>query len=560
MSYLILQIWIFLLVAALIGLITGWLMRGGGRRQLNKVNQEWAQRLANVEAERDEFGRKAEELNTASVRQGDMYLRLTEERDILSKRLLDIEKGSELEHRELSDYKQQLMQREAEVEQLKAQFKETTAQLSDAQSSLDIARATTDEESSESHSGAAQLEASSYKLKQAETTVKDQQQKIEQLHQKLATNLTTLEETKLTLSAELDTERQKATAATNELQEVKRLLGESEEQLKVSEDTLGEVSKELKQKQEFFDIAKRELDSKLHQGDASLAELNKTVKVQDTRLNQLKTQLEARDATLNELGKKEVGLRKQLSHTEQQLAETQKALTKSSQRQHQLDHELRASQLKVSALEEQSAMPQQPRDYSGVASGILAGGVATTAVTHSGGNDRSSGWSKLSEMARDGFEKVKEKVEDTTSEVVTATAKASPNDENYRIEIIRSIGNDNRRHLHDMGVATTRNLLDRCADDDGVKLISKALGREPWVVSSWVSIADLLRVKGIDGPMAEVLELSGVYSAEALSEANPEKLIQLINSVNQRVEKVNRTPDIATVASWIRHAETLKSS
>lgn len=560
MSYLILQIWIFLLVAALIGLITGWLMRGGGRRQLNKVNQEWAQRLANVEAERDEFGRKAEELNTASVRQGDMYLRLTEERDILSKRLLDIEKGSELEHRELSDYKQQLMQREAEVEQLKAQFKETTAQLSDAQSSLDIARATTDEESSELHSGAAQLEASSYKLKQAETTVKDQQQKIEQLHQKLATNLTTLEETKLTLSAELDTERQKATAATNELQEVKRLLGESEEQLKVSEDTLGEVSKELKQKQEFFDIAKRELDSKLHQGDASLAELNKTVKVQDTRLNQLKTQLEARDATLNELGKKEVGLRKQLSHTEQQLAETQKALTKSSQRQHQLDHELRASQLKVSALEEQSAMPQQPRDYSGVASGILAGGVATTAVTHSGGNDRSSGWSKLSEMARDGFEKVKEKVEDTTSEVVTATAKASPNDENYRIEIIRSIGNDNRRHLHDMGVATTRNLLDRCADDDGVKLISKALGREPWVVSSWVSIADLLRVKGIDGPMAEVLELSGVYSAEALSEANPEKLIQLINSVNQRVEKVNRTPDIATVASWIRHAETLKSS
>jgi hypothetical protein len=58
--------------------------------------------------------------------------------------------------------------------------------------------------------------------------------------------------------------------------------------------------------------------------------------------------------------------------------------------------------------------------------------------------------------------------------------------------------------------------------------------------------------------MAEVLELSGVYSAKALAAANPEKLIQSIQSVNQRVEKVSNIPDIATVAGWIRHAESLK--
>lgn len=560
MSYLILQIWIFLLIAALIGLIAGWLMRGGGRRQLNKANQEWSQRVANLEAERDEFANKIEEQHTASVRQGDMYLKLTEERDILSKRLLESERGVKRDGKELSEYKQLVKQRDAEIEQLQGQFKMTAAQLTDAQDSLKVAHETIDGESSELREGAAKLESYASKLKTAEQSIQERDEKIDQLHQKLAANLSALDDTKASLTQERDVEHEKAVVATTKLQEAKRKLSEYEEHLKVSETTLGEVSGELKQKQEFFEVARREMDSKLHQSDEYVAELNKTIKSQETKLQNVQSQLEEREQAVKNLAKKEQEQQQKLLHTEQQLQETQKALTESGRRQQQLDNELRASQIKIGALEQQSASPQQPRDYSGVASGIIAGGAATAAVASAKGRETAgSGWSKLSEMARGGFEKVKEKVEDTTSEVVTATAKASPGDENYRIEIIRSIGNDNRRHLHDMGVTTTQNLLDRCADQDGVKLISKALGREPWVVSSWVSIADLLRVKGVDGPMAEVLELSGVYSAKALSEANPEKLIQLIDSVNKRVEKVGKTPDIATVAGWIRHAETLKT-
>ena len=57
MSYLILQIWFFLLLAALIGLLAGWLFRGGSKGKIKKINQDWSQRLANVEAERDEHAR-----------------------------------------------------------------------------------------------------------------------------------------------------------------------------------------------------------------------------------------------------------------------------------------------------------------------------------------------------------------------------------------------------------------------------------------------------------------------------------------------------------------------
>jgi len=318
---------------------------------------------------------------------------------------------------------------------------------------------------------------------------------------------------------------------------------------------LSEVSEELTQKKKALEAANAELATKQKESSDAIQALNGRVDEQSEQFTKLQAQLQERDDTLKLQTKAVADGKGQLEHVQGQLEQTQKALTESHKRLSQVETELRASQLQVSKLEDQAdSTPRAPRDYSGLASGIISGRPATHAAS---GSSRASNWTKLSSMAREGYEKVKEKVEDTTAEVVTATAMASPNDENYRIEIIRSIGSDNRRQLHDMGVTTTLNLLNKCKDRDGVALISKALGRESWVISSWVAIADLLRVKGIDGPMAEVLELSGVYSTEALAEANPEKLIQSIKAVNQRVEKVSNIPGIATVAAWIRHAESL---
>jgi len=559
MGYLIFQIWVYLLIAAGIGAVAGWLLLGGSRRQLSNMNQEWSQRLANLEAERNEYSQKAEELNEASVRQGEMYLKLSEERDILSQRLLEWERGNESGAQESAAQQQRLTQCQAELTQMQEQLAETVAQLGETQTALQLARSNNVEgevsfvEESESQ---LVLDEKLAELKEAEVALAERDEKIEQLHQKLASSLSALSDAKTSLATELEAERQKGHQASQALQEAQRQVEEFEEQLKCSENTLGNVSDELKQKQALFEVTRQELDSKLQKSDAEQQSLQQKLKDQTLELQQLSAQLDAREQVLVTSAQKESSLQQSLTLAEQQLGETQKALTESHQQQQQLESELHASQLHISTLESLAEEPQAPKDYASVSSGILSGETPKVLAMSSGG--RASGWSKLGELARDGYEKVKEKVEDTTSEVVTATAKASPNDENYRVEIIRSIGNDNRRHLHDMGVTTTLNLLERCADEAGIKLISKALGREPWVVSSWVSIADLLRVKGIDGPMAEVLELSGVYSVPALAEANPEKLIQLIHSVNDRIEKLGSVPDIATVAGWIRHAETLK--
>ena len=368
--------------------------------------------------------------------------------------------------------------------------------------------------------------------------------------------MTDLNETKEGLSKTLDDEREKARSATETLQETKRIKEEYEEQLKCSENSLQEVSTDLKQKQEFFEVNRREMDTKLKTSDEKFESVNIKIREQEAQMKELQYTVEERDLSLKTLSDKEADLQKTVNRMSEQLEQTQKALTESNQKQQSVDNELRASQLQVTNLQSQSDTPQQPRDYSGIASGIMAGAAGTAAVSKSEG--LSSGWSKLSGLARDGYEKVKVKVEDTTNEVVTAAAKASPNDENYKIEVIRSIGTDNRRLLNEMGVTTTLNLLDKSKDPEDIKLISKALGRECWVVSSWASIADLLRVKGVDGAMAEVLELSGVYSVQDLAGANPEVLLQSIKAVNERVEKVGTIPDIAAIAGWVRHASSLE--
>lgn len=556
MSYLILQIWLFLLLAAVIGLIAGWLLRGGSRAKMDKLNQEWSQRLANVEVERDEYSRKNEELNLASVRQGEMFLKLSEERDVFSKRLLERENGSEVDQQVVNDYKQRLQQHEVEVEQLKEQLSETANQLTDTQQSLDSVRAEAQKGSQKLENGSEKVSAISVKLKESEALLLERDQTIDQLHKKLATNLTDLNETKESLSKALDEEREKARVATETLEEIRRQKEEHEEQLKWSENSLQNVSTDLKQKQEFFEVNRRELDVKIKNSAEQFEKANATLREQDEQLKKLQLTVEERESALKSLSDKETELQKTVNRMSEQLEQTQSALTKSNQQQQAAENKLRASELKLTQLMDQSNEPQQPRDYSGVASGIMAGVAGTAAASQSEG--LSSGWSKLSGMARDGYQKVKVKVEDTTNEVVSATAKASPNDENYRIEVIRSIGSDNRRLLHDMGINTTLNLLDKCQDPESIKLIAKTLGRESWVVSSWASIADLLRVKGIDGSMAEVLELGGVYSVQSLAESNPEKLLQSIKAVNERIEKVGTIPDIAVIAGWIRHAGTLE--
>lgn len=132
--------------------------------------------------------------------------------------------------------------------------------------------------------------------------------------------------------------------------------------------------------------------------------------------------------------------------------------------------------------------------------------------------------------------------------------RSNSNDTVYALNEIKSINREDRARLNEMGVATTEDLLKRCSNKEDIALFSKTLGKEAWVVRSWVSVADLLRINGVDGFNAELLELSGIASTQSLKLAKAEKLEESISVIHRHVGKTDKMPELSAIQSWIEQA------
>ncbi|CAA6828133.1 MAG: Unknown protein [uncultured Thiotrichaceae bacterium] len=135
--------------------------------------------------------------------------------------------------------------------------------------------------------------------------------------------------------------------------------------------------------------------------------------------------------------------------------------------------------------------------------------------------------------------------------------KSSPGDTIYALNEIKSISREDRSRLNEMGVETTEELLNKCSTKDEISLFSKTLGKEAWVVRSWVSVADLLRLNGVDGMNAELLELSGIASTQSLKLAKAEKLQESMSVIHRHVGKNDSMPELSEIQTWIAQASNI---
>lgn len=131
------------------------------------------------------------------------------------------------------------------------------------------------------------------------------------------------------------------------------------------------------------------------------------------------------------------------------------------------------------------------------------------------------------------------------------------NQSSYDIEEIEGIGKGYGKKLREIGIETTANLLEKCPDISSMQPVVETMNLEDWVIHSWVSMADLMRVRGIDGQYAELLNFSDIHTAQALANANSAGLTAKLKQVNDKEHRVNEVPGNDTVAGWIDHAKTL---
>ncbi len=143
---------------------------------------------------------------------------------------------------------------------------------------------------------------------------------------------------------------------------------------------------------------------------------------------------------------------------------------------------------------------------------------------------------------------------------VSAPAASTPPTA-YEIEEVEGIGAGYGRTLRGLGIASTLDLLEQGRLEKGrEELAEKVPDRkvDPRVVSRWVSMCDLMRVPGVRGQFAELLEFSSINSVQELSEQQASSLFERLKQVNAREKRVPHLPDLDDVAAWIESARKLE--
>ncbi len=128
----------------------------------------------------------------------------------------------------------------------------------------------------------------------------------------------------------------------------------------------------------------------------------------------------------------------------------------------------------------------------------------------------------------------------------------------YPVEEVEGIGRGFGRKLRSLGIETTEDLLRRCCTREGWERVADEIGlKERYVVRRWASMSDLMRVPGIMGQFAELLEFSDVNSVQDLASRDPVRLLEKLEEVNRREHRVKEVPSLEMVISWIERAKSM---
>lgn len=125
------------------------------------------------------------------------------------------------------------------------------------------------------------------------------------------------------------------------------------------------------------------------------------------------------------------------------------------------------------------------------------------------------------------------------------------------IDSIEGIGPVFAEKLQSANIQTVADLLRDGATASARKNLSEQTGFSTETILKWVNMADLMRIDGVGGQYAELLEKSGVDTVKELRNRNAENLTTKIEEVNNEMNLVNKIPSLSQVEDWIAEAKTL---
>ena len=127
----------------------------------------------------------------------------------------------------------------------------------------------------------------------------------------------------------------------------------------------------------------------------------------------------------------------------------------------------------------------------------------------------------------------------------------------YPIDKIESIDAAFAAKLKAARIRTTTRLLEAAKDPRGRQALIAKTGIDGATILKWANAADRMRIKGVGGEYAELLQAAGVDTVRELKYRNPAKLAQAMAEANARKKLVRLLPSEKLVKRWIAEARAL---
>ena len=124
---------------------------------------------------------------------------------------------------------------------------------------------------------------------------------------------------------------------------------------------------------------------------------------------------------------------------------------------------------------------------------------------------------------------------------------------------IEGIGPVHAEKLKSAGAERTKDLLKLAKTPAERRKLAEATGIAEHLILKWANHADLMRIKGIGGEFAELLEKVGVDTVKELKKRNVENLHEAVEKFDLTTSPiVRRKPSKASIQTWIKQAKRLK--
>jgi predicted flap endonuclease-1-like 5' DNA nuclease len=124
---------------------------------------------------------------------------------------------------------------------------------------------------------------------------------------------------------------------------------------------------------------------------------------------------------------------------------------------------------------------------------------------------------------------------------------------------VEGIGVEFAKKFEAAGAKTTKDLLEMAKTPNDREKLAQKTGISGTLILKWANRADLMRIKGIGGQYAELLERLGVNTVNELATRSPENLYAAVESFDlAKAPIIRQKPTINDVKTWVNHAKRLE--